>query len=1019
MAAQTLKSKVVLYLAIALSTAMLAFTALVAWFLHDEILSAVSDHVIQLSEVIVRSTRFAMLQNDPSYVDQIIHDVANQEGIDRVRILSNEGRVIFSTRPSEIGQTVDPNAEDCSSHCLQTEPPLDHASASQRTWTFKAADGQSRLGSMEVIRNEPSCYNAACHHHSQATPVLGVLNIDYSLREINRELSASTLGIAGFSLGFIVIASLSVGFFVHRLVYVPLRDLEGGAQRLSAGNLDQPIPVRSNDEFGKLAASFNDMTNALRNSRAELRDWAHTLEQKVEKRTQELRRAQAETVRGEKLASVGLLASGVAHELNNPLTGILTFSHLVRQKMPAGSPDAEDMDLVIRETKRCAAIIRRLLDFAREKAPEKKFTDLNQVIEDTVRLVERPAHLRDIEITADLDRTLPAVWIDADQIKQVVMNMLVNAQHAVEEKGSIAIRTRRASSAQAAELGADGGNIDRRYRLRHSGREPAADIRSVLHLQGGRQGHRFGTVRQSWNHRGPWRPHRSGKQGGRRIDIPRFSSPDAAVSRAREQCQRELFMSARILVVDDEEIVIRSCLRIFEGDDYQVEAVQDGREALRRIEEQTYDVMILDIMMPNIGGLEVLRRVKETHPDIDVVMVTGLSQIDTAVQAMKLGAFDYISKPFAPDEIKLVVQRALERRRLMRENLNLKSEVSSKYRFENIIGSSPQMQAVFRLVAQCAPTNSTILLTGESGTGKELIARAIHYNSLRKDKAFVAVDCNSLSENLVESELFGHVKGAFTGAVVNKKGMFEVVGAGTLFLDEIGNFSLAIQAKLLRVLQEREFRAVGDTRTQAANFRLITATNRDLKAMVAAGSFRDDLYYRINIFPIHVPALRERKDDIPALAYHFLNVFSAELNKKVTDISEGAMSALINHNWPGNVRELENVMQRAAILTSDHVIRQAHLVGIIDPSQAQADFAAPRTGDELKRVKKAAREKSVEEIEKLFVLEALKRNGWSVTKSAEDTGMLRPNFQALMKKYAIRVRDTEHDPADAEAPNAS
>ena len=363
-------------------------------------------------------------------------------------------------------------------------------------------------------------------------------------------------------------------------------------------------------------------------------------------------------------------------------------------------------------------------------------------------------------------------------------------------------------------------------------------------------------------------------------------------------------MSARILVVDDEEIVIRSCLRILSGDEYQVEAVQDGREALRKIEEGHFDVVILDIMMPHVGGLEVLRRVKEAHPDVDVIMVTGLSQIDTAVQAMKLGAFDYISKPFEPDEIKLVVQRALERRQLLQENSNLKSEVSSKYRFENIIGSSPQMQAVYRLVAQCAPTNSTVLLTGESGTGKELIARAIHYNSLRKDKPFVPVDCNSLSENLLESELFGHVKGAFTGAVSHKKGMFEIADSGTLFLDEIGNFSLAIEAKMLRVLQEREFRAVGDTRTSTANFRLITATNKDLKAMVAAGTFRDDLFYRINIFPIHVPALRERKDDIPALAYHFLKLFGTELGKKVTDISEGAMSALVNYNWPGNVREL-------------------------------------------------------------------------------------------------------------------
>jgi len=478
-------------------------------------------------------------------------------------------------------------------------------------------------------------------------------------------------------------------------------------------------------------------------------------------------------------------------------------------------------------------------------------------------------------------------------------------------------------------------------------------------------------------------------------------------------------MSARILIADDEEIVIRSCLRILGGDEFQVEAVQDGREALRKIEENPYDVLILDIMMPNMDGLEVLRRVKETHPNVDVIMITGLSQIDTAVQAMKLGAFDYISKPFEPDELKLVVQRALERRRLLQENLTLKSELSSKYRFENIVGLSPQMQAVYRLIAQCAPTSSTVLITGESGTGKELIARAIHYNSLRKDKPFVPVDCNALSENLLESELFGHVKGAFTSAVVNKKGMFEVAGSGTLFLDEIGNISMSIQAKLLRVLQEREFRAVGDTRTLIANFRLVTATNKDLKAMVAAGTFRDDLYYRINIFPIHAPALRERKGDIPALAYHFLKVFSAELGKKITDISEGALSTLVNYGWPGNVRELENVMHRAAILTSDNVIRQAHLVNIVDSSQPQADLAVPRTGDELKRVKKAAREKSVEEIEKQFVLEALKRNEWNVTKSAEETGMQRPNFQALMKKYTIRVRDTEHDGDPTDTSDAS
>ena len=301
------------------------------------------------------------------------------------------------------------------------------------------------LGSMEVIRNEPSCYTAACHQHSKSTSVLGVLDIVYSLEEIDRTMLISAITITAFSLGFIIVASLCVSFFVHRLVYVPLRDLETGASRLASGNLEQPIPVRSDDEFGQLSASFNTMTAALKNSRQELREWGNTLEQKVEKRTKELRAAQAEAVRGEKLASVGLLAAGIAHELNNPLTGILTFSHLIRQKMPDGSPDAEDLDLVIRETKRCAAIIRRLLDFAREKTPEKKFADLNQIIEDTARIVERPAHLRDIQISMELDPQLPRVWVDADLIKQVVMNILVNAQHAIEEKGAITVRTRRAA----------------------------------------------------------------------------------------------------------------------------------------------------------------------------------------------------------------------------------------------------------------------------------------------------------------------------------------------------------------------------------------------------------------------------------------------------------------------------------------------------------------------------------------------------------------------------------------------
>jgi len=462
-------------------------------------------------------------------------------------------------------------------------------------------------------------------------------------------------------------------------------------------------------------------------------------------------------------------------------------------------------------------------------------------------------------------------------------------------------------------------------------------------------------------------------------------------------------MKKRILIADDEEIVIRSCQRILSEDEYDIDTAENGLEAIEKVAANDYDMLILDIMMPKLTGMEVLQRVKETHPDIDVIMITGLNEIDTAVKAMKLGAFDYLPKPFDPDELEMVVTRAFERRQLLQENVNLKKEVSARYSFENIIGSSPPMQNVFRLVARCAPTNSTIMVRGESGTGKELIARAIHFNSLRKEHPFVTVDCASLSENLLESELFGHVKGSFTGAVSNKKGLLEAADGGTLFLDEIGNISMSTQAKLLRFIEEREFKAVGDTHTRSVNIRLITATNKDLEAMVGEGTFRDDLYYRINIFPIEIPPLRERRDDIPALAFHFLNQFSKEMDRKVKEFSAGAMNLLMNHDWPGNVRELENVVHRAVILASDEVIRQAHLVNILD-MQPLADMDVPRTSEELKNIKKIARQKSVENVEKLFILGALKRNSWSVTAAAEETGMQRTNFQALMKKYDIRIR---------------
>ncbi len=437
----SLRVKVGIYLVVALTIAAFLFTFLVVRNSREELLREAISHAAQLSEVVIKSTRFAMLQNQPEHVNQIIQDVGNQKDIDRVRILSKNGKVIHSTVTAEIGEMVDQEAEACLA-CHQDEKSKLASPMFGRPRFFTTPDGERMLGTTAVIRNEPTCSNASCHAHPANQAVLGVLDIVYPLSHINKMIRKNTVSIVVLALGFISFAAILVSLLVQRAVYRPLGDLKDCAARLADGDLDQQIPVRSGDEFGNLAESFNRVTKALRKSRDELQEWGHTLEQKVAEATRELQLAQAEAARGEKLASVGLLAAGIAHELNNPLTGVLTFSHLVRKQMPDGSPEAEDLDLVIRETKRCATIIRRLLDFAREKTPEKKYSNLNVLVEQTTELIGQSAQIADIEIILDLDETLPPVWIDEDLVKQVLMNLLVNAQHAIETDGSITIRTR-------------------------------------------------------------------------------------------------------------------------------------------------------------------------------------------------------------------------------------------------------------------------------------------------------------------------------------------------------------------------------------------------------------------------------------------------------------------------------------------------------------------------------------------------------------------------------------------------
>lgn len=461
----------------------------------------------------------------------------------------------------------------------------------------------------------------------------------------------------------------------------------------------------------------------------------------------------------------------------------------------------------------------------------------------------------------------------------------------------------------------------------------------------------------------------------------------------------------RILVIDDEEIVCESLKRILDEEGYEVEIALNGFEAFDKMAVSPFDIIITDLKMPGLDGMEVLRRIRSGYPNTIVIMITGFSTVETAVEAMKLGAFDYIPKPFTPDEVSVVVKKAVEQKNLLLENIYLRQELQEKYGFHNIVGKSKKMQDIYRIIAKVAPTDSTVLIYGQSGTGKELIARAIHFNSHRRDRQFVPVDCAVLSENLLESELFGHIRGSFTGAVSTKLGLFEIADGGTVFLDEIGNISLSIQAKLLRVLQEREFTPVGGTKSKKVDIRLIAATNKNLEKMIKEGTFREDLYYRINIVPIYLPPLKEREEDIPLLAIHFLRKYSDQMGKKIKGFSTEAMEKLMRYPWPGNVRELENVIERTVVMMEEDMVRPEHIILPDQQRQDELHIRIPMTSEELKEIKKQLREKAVEEVEKAFIINALERNQWNVTKASEEVGMLRPNFQALMKKYNIRVRE--------------
>ncbi len=459
----------------------------------------------------------------------------------------------------------------------------------------------------------------------------------------------------------------------------------------------------------------------------------------------------------------------------------------------------------------------------------------------------------------------------------------------------------------------------------------------------------------------------------------------------------------RVVVIDDEENICKSCEELLWEEGFDVKTFTLASEALKRMKEEEADIVLLDLKMPEVDGTEILTEIKNDHPNTMVIIVTGYATIESAVTSMKLGAFDYIAKPFTSDELSLVVRKAFDHLRLITENRYLKEELTKKYEFGNIVGESDAIKNVCELIKRVAPTDATVLIYGESGTGKELVARAIHANSPRQEKNFVVVDCASLAQSVIESELFGYVKGAFTGAAESKQGLLEMAEGGTVFFDEIANVHLETQAKLLRVLQEQEFKRVGESKSRRMNIRFISATNRDLENWVKEGRFREDLFYRLDVFRIHLPPLRERKEDIPLLANYFLDSLSKGMHKNVKGFTSEALMLLREYDWPGNVREFRNVVERLIIMSDETVASSSQISYALGERIKKEVSVIPRRAEELRQLRKEMTKKVVDEIESAFVIDALKRNNWNVTKAAEDVGLLRPNFHALMRKHRVTL----------------
>ncbi len=695
----------------------------------------------------------------------------------------------------------------------------------------------------------------------------------------------------------------------------------------------------------------------------------------------------------DRLAALGEMAAAIAHEVKNPLAGIKVMAGLLRRRL-AGVPDAESLlNDIITEAKMADAIVLEILDFVRPIRLQVERTTLARLLEEALQMADSLVDRRATVVDIDFPAELPPLEADANQLRQLFTNLLTNAFEALEGVGRISVTSHAAADGGRSGLvrgrlpAAEAPRDHRRQRPGRARRVAGPCLQSVLHDQA--PWVRPGPGDRPQDRGCPRRPHRHGRRRRRGNLLPRHAADRGGAGRRQSVCWRFVgpdglvigtplqgpSTMGRILIADDHDSLRRGLVRVLTESGHDVEEASNGNLAIEKLHEGSFDLVVSDLKMGGADGLDVLRTCKALHPTTAVILMTAFSSVHTAVEAMRIGAFDYVPKPFEIEEMEVKIEKAIEHRRLQHEVDYLRHTQQDIYEFDRIVGSSGALKRVLDIVRKVARSNTTVLIRGETGTGKELIAGAIHHNSTRATRNYVKVNCAALQENLLESELFGHEKGAFTGADKQRIGRFEQADGGTLFLDEVGDMSQNTQAKILRVLQEHEFERLGGTRTIKVDVRLITATNRNLAAMVAAGQFREDLYYRLNVVSIDMPPLRDRKEDIPALADAFMRRFAGELKKRLEGLQPDALKLLMRYNWPGNIRELENALERAALLTDDRLINAEDVHLGDEPSRSGADQAQvvklPPTGLAL------------EEIERQALVEALRMSNWVQKDAAE------------------------------------